>query len=201
MNPQLFDKITNTQSWGLNRASREFKGAMETRCDRRSREVPYYLWGKWAIKEAFESGAVFALSQGKFLSLAQLEQYLNLKDQFDDTTLSNDGDFDLYNIKPQVKSIDLKTAIKAFLRNAHPDLRLFGVIRLWYGWALMKAYKDGSIFAISEGEFNSWMDFYERNNDYVRYMSLREKVSGEPCPKGLMLFQSVAGFEIRKPLG
>jgi hypothetical protein len=200
MDPKLFDKIINIQSWGLNRASREFMGAMETRCDKRIGEVPYYLWGKWALKEAFESGAVFALSQGKFLSLAQLEQYLSLKDQFDDSTLSNDGDFDLYNIKPQVKSIDLKTPVKAFLRGAHPDLRLFGVIRLWQGWALMKAYKDGAIFAISEGQFNSWMDFYEHNNNYVRYMALREKVSGEPLPKGSVLFQSVSGFEVRAPL-
>jgi hypothetical protein len=201
MGPKLFDKITNIQSWGLNRACRKFTDALRPCCDKRIDEAPYFAWRSWALKESFESGAVFALSQGKFLSQAQLEQYLSLKDQFDDSTLSNDGDFDLYNIKSQIKDSDLKTPVKAFLRNAHPDLRLFGVIRLWYGWALMKAYKDGAIFAISEGEFNSWMDFYERNNDYVRYMSLREKVSGEPCPKGLMLFQSVAGFEIRKPLG
>ena len=200
MDPKLFDKVTNIWSMGLDRASREFMGTMETRCDMRINEAPYFAWKKWSIKEAFESGAVFALSQGNFLSLAQLEQYLSLKDQFGDSTLSNDGDFDLYNIKPQVKGTDLKTPITAFLRDAHPDFRLFGVIRLWYGWALMKAYKDGAVFAISEGEFNSWMDFYERNNDYVRYVSLREKVSGVPSPKGLMLFQSVAGLEVRVPL-
>jgi hypothetical protein len=200
MDPQLLNKVTNIWSWGLDRASREFTNALEPRCDKRTNEAPYFAWRKWALQEAFESGAVFSLSQGKFLSLAQLEQYLSLKDQFDDSTLSNDGDFNLYNIKPQVKSIDLKTPVKAFLRGAHPDLKLFGVIRLWYGWALMKAYKDGAIFAISEGQFNSWMDFYKQNNNYVRYMALREKVSGEPLPKGSVLFQSVSGFEVRAPL-
>lgn len=200
MNPQLFNKVTNVRFWGLDRSSREFTNALEPRCDKKINETPYFLWGKWALKEAFESGCVFALSQGKFRSLTQLEQYLGLKDQFEDSTLSNDEDLDLYYLKTQVEELDLKTPVRAFLRDAHPDLRLFGVIRLWYGWALMKAYKDGAVFAISEGQFNSWEDFYKQNNNYVRYMALREKVSGEPLPKGSVLFQSVSGFEVRTPL-
>jgi hypothetical protein len=200
MDPQLFNKVTNVWSWGLYRASREFMETLEPCCDKKINEAPYFAWRKWALKKAFESGAVFALSQGKFRSLPQLEQYLVLRDQFDGTTLSNDKDFDLYYLKSQVEDLDLKAPVRAFLRGAHPDFRLFGVIRLWYGWALMKAYKDGAVFAISEGQFNSWEDFYKQNNDYVRYMALREKVSGEPLLKGSVLFQSVSGFEVRVPL-
>ena len=198
--PQLFDNIANVRSWGLDRASKKFKDALEPCCDKRINETPYFLWRKWALKEAFKSGAVFALSQGKFLTLTQLEQYIALRDQFDGTTLSNDKDFDLYYIESQVESTDFKTAVRAFLKDARPDLRLFGIIRLWYGWALMKAYKDGAVFAISEGQFNSWEDFYEQYNNYVRYMALREKVSGVSLPKGALLFQSVSGFEVRAPL-
>ena len=200
MDPQLFNKVTNMWSWGLDRASREFMKALESCCDKRINEAPYFAWRKWALKKAFESGAVFALSQGKFRSLPQLERYLVLRDQFDGTTLSNDKDFDLYYLKSQVENLDLKAPVRAFLNDAHPDLRLFGVIRLWYGWALMKAYKDGAVFAISEGQFSSWEDFYEQNNNYVKYMALRETVSGVPLPKGSILFQSVSGFEVRTPL-
>jgi hypothetical protein len=172
--------------WGLGlfAAAREYTTTLKSRCDRKVREVPYFLWKSWALKEAFEAGAVFALSRGKLLSLSQLELYLGLKNQFDEFPRSDYNDLDLYGIKTDLGRLDMKNATKELLRNLKPRCdywRPFPFSNLWHGWALMEAYKDGAVFAVSDGSFTSLGKFHEKHNEYTRYLRLREHVSGIPC--------------------
>jgi hypothetical protein len=203
MNPQLSNKVNSLWGLGLFAAAREYTTTLKSRCDKRVDYVPYFLYGSWALKEAFEAGAVFALSRGKLLSLAQLDLYLGLKNHFDEFSSSDHDDLDLYNIKAELGRLDMKTATKRLLRSlTHrcDDFRLFRFLPLWYGWALMEAYKDGAVFAVSEGKFASWNDFYEQHNQYTRYLRLREKVSGEPCPENTFFYINpfkTGGFEAR----
>jgi len=191
MNPQLSLKLNGLWRLGLSAAARDYTTTLESRYDKRVDDVPYFLWGSWALKEAFEAGAVFGLSQGKLLSLAQLDQYMGLKNQFDEFSSSDHDDLDLYNIRSELGRLDLKSATKELLRSLKhrcDDFRLFRFLPLWYGWALMEAYKDGAVFTVSEGKFASWNDFYEQHNQYTRYLRLREKVSGEPCPENTFFY-------------
>ena len=184
MNPQLSNKVNSLWGTGLFVAAREYTTTLQSRCDRKVSEVPHFLWKSWALKEAFEAGAVFALSRGKLLSLAQLDIYLGLKNQFDEFPRSDYDDLNLYGIKSDLGRLDVKNASKELLRNLKPRCdyrRPFPFSNLWHGWALMEAYKDGAVFAASDGEFTSLGNFHEKHNEYTRYLRLRERVSGVPC--------------------
>lgn len=201
MNPQLSNKVNSLWGLGLFAAAREYTTTLKSRCDRKVSEVPYFLWKSWALTEAFEAGAVFALSRGKLLSLAQLDLYLGLKNQFDEFPRSDYDDLDLYGIKSDLSRLDVKTATKELLRNLKPRCdywRPFPFSNLWHGWALMEAYKDGAVFAVSDGSFTSLEKFHEKHNEYTRYLRLRERVSGVPCAEQTFFYINpfkTGGFE------
>lgn len=176
--------------------ARDYCRLMESKADHFSSEPPHHLWGKWAIIEAFKSGAFFALSGGKFTCLEECKEYYSLKETIEETQGS-----DLlraYTIEEEVNNLDLEKAVKPFLRCIRDkiDERKWRIYPLWYGWALMEAYKNGALFAFSGSKFRSWHEYYHARNNYCKYLKLREKVEGIPPEHAILPVEVIGGIRL-----